>query len=145
MKPNFRCDCPITSALDIVGDKWTLVLVKMMLLEDRQTFKDFLEGDEHIASNILSARLKMLEEYHMVTKGKRPENKKTNIYRLTDKGLDLMPIIVELALWSDHNLRDIHPILRADDSLELMKSQKEQSIQMLQEQYRTQTAQLDLI
>ena len=53
MNSSFRCDCPITSALDIVGDKWTLVIIKQILLEGKQTFKDFSESDEAIATNIL--------------------------------------------------------------------------------------------
>ncbi|MEL6629174.1 MAG: helix-turn-helix domain-containing protein, partial [Bacteroidota bacterium] len=117
MKGEFRCDCPITSALDIVGDKWTLVIIKQMLIEGRQTFKDFLESDEAIATNILSARLKMLGEMKMLTKGKLPNNKKTNIYRLTEKGLSLTPVIVDLALWSDGNLREFNPIIRKDKEL----------------------------
>ena len=70
MNNNFRCNCPITSALDIVGDKWTLVIIKQMLLEGKKTFKDFSESDEAIASNILSSRLKMLEEFKIITKEK---------------------------------------------------------------------------
>ena len=87
MNNKFRCNCPITSALDILGDKWTLVIIKQMLIEGKQTFKDFLESDEAIATNILSSRLKMLEEYKMIRKEKLPHNKKTNIYLLTEKVL----------------------------------------------------------
>ncbi|MEL6633859.1 MAG: helix-turn-helix domain-containing protein [Bacteroidota bacterium] len=136
MKGEFRCDCPITSALDIVGDKWTLVIIKQMLLEGRQTFKDFLESDEAIATNILSARLKMLEEMKMLTKGKLPNNKKTNIYRLTEKGLSLTPVIVDLALWSDGNLREFNPIIRKDKELDIMKNDREGFIRMVKENYR---------
>jgi len=136
MPGDFRCDCPITSALDVIGDRWTLVIIKQMLLEDRETFKDFLAGDESIASNILSARLKMLEEWQIITKGKLPNNKKTNIYRLTEKGLALTPIIVELALWSDGHIRDYHPLMRNDESLAYMKSNKKDAIKMVIENYR---------
>jgi len=65
MEYKFRCDCPFTSAIDILGDKWMLVLVKQMLLEGKETFKDFVESDEAIATNILSAKLKLLEELGM--------------------------------------------------------------------------------
>ncbi|MEL6731760.1 MAG: helix-turn-helix domain-containing protein [Bacteroidota bacterium] len=136
MKGEFRCDCPITSALDIVGDKWTLVIIKQMLIEGRQTFKDFLESDEAIATNILSARLKMLGEMKMLTKGKLPNNKKTNIYRLTEKGLSLTPVIVDLALWSDGNLREFNPIIRKDKELDIMKNDREGFIRMVKENYR---------
>ena len=137
MKNDFRCNCPITSALDIVGDKWSLVIVKQMLLEDKKTFKEFSESDEAIASNILSSRLKMLEEYNMISKGKLPNNKKTNIYLLTEKGLSLAPTIVELTLWSEGNIREFHPKLYSDDRIKMLKNNKEKFIKMLQENYQT--------
>ena len=70
MKNQFRCTCPITSALDILGDRWTLVIIKQMLLEGKKTFKDFLESEEDIATNILSSRLKMLEKFDLIYKTK---------------------------------------------------------------------------
>ena len=102
----FRCDCPVTSALDVVGDKWTLVIIKLMLLEYKKTFKDFYESDESIAPNILSARLKTLLKTGFITKVNHPDNKKTFIYSLTEKGLSLTPVITELALWSHNNIKE---------------------------------------
>ena len=75
INPTFRCACPITSALDLLGDKWMLVLIKQMLFEDKETFKDFMESPESIATNILSSKLKQLESVGIVTKTKRPNNK----------------------------------------------------------------------
>ena len=134
----FRCDCPITSALDVLGDRWLLVLVKQMLLEDRRTFKDFIESDEAIATNILSAKLKLLEEAHLVTKSKLPNNKKTNLYQLTEKGLALTPVIVELALWSDANLRDWNTIMRKGAELDQMRDDKANFIKGVKQRYRDQ-------
>ena len=102
----FRCACPVTSALDVVGDKWTLVIIKLMLLEYKKTFKDFYESDESIAPNILSARLKTLLKTGFITKVNHPDNKKTFIYNLTEKGLSLTPVITELAVWSHNNVRE---------------------------------------
>jgi DNA-binding HxlR family transcriptional regulator len=135
MKRTFRCDCPITSALDIVGDKWMLVIVKQMLIQKKQTFKDFTESDEAIATNILSSKLKCLEEYGLIKKTKHPTNKKTNLYQLTENGLSLTPVIVELALWSDKNLRKFNPLMRQSDELELMKNDKEEFISALKNNY----------
>ena len=87
----FRCACPITTAIDILGDKWTLVVIKQLLTEDKNTFKELSECEEGIASNILSSRLKRLEEFKIITKEKLPHNKKTNIYHLTGKGIALAP------------------------------------------------------
>ena len=139
MNNKFRCNCPITSALDILGDKWTLVIIKQMLIEGKQTFKDFLESDEAIATNILSARLKMLEEFKIITKSKLPNNKKTNIYRLTEKGLALAPVIIELGVWSDANMRDIHPKIIEGEHIDALKNNKEEFVRNLQENYKEKT------
>jgi DNA-binding HxlR family transcriptional regulator len=104
---SFRCDCSVTSALDIVGDKWTLVIIKLMLLEQKKTFKEFSESDESIAPSILSNRLKTLLKIGLIIKQKLPENQKTNYYFLTEKGLSLTPVIIELALWSHHNIKPV--------------------------------------
>ncbi len=140
MDTKFRCDCPITSALDVLGDKWILVVIKQMLLEGRQTFKDFTEADEAIATNILTSKLKFLEEMGIVTKTSSPTNRKTRLYHLTEKGLSLTPIIVELALWSDENVRMLNPIMRADEALDLMKADKAGFIEQLKASYRSQIA-----
>ena len=139
MTNKFRCNCPITSALDILGDKWTLVIIKQMLLERKKTFKDFSESDEAIASNILSSRLKMMEEYKIISKEKLPDNKKTNIYLLTEKGLGLTPTIVELSLWSDSNIREYHSSIITDSRIEMVKNNKEESIKMIVESYKQNT------
>ncbi len=132
----FRCNCPITTALDIVGDKWTLVVVKQLLTENKSTFKELSACTEAIATNILSARLKKLEEYKIITKEKLPDNKKTNIYRLTEKGISLAPVLIELAIWSDANLREFHESLARGNRLESLKANKEEIILRMQESYR---------
>ena len=134
MDDRFRCDCPITSALDVVGDKWTLVIIKQMLLEGSRTFKDFIESDEAIATNILSARLKMLEEFKLIRKEKLPHNKKTNIYILTDKALGLTPIIIEMVLWSDGHLREFNEEILPP--MELIVNDKAKAIETLVDSYK---------
>ena len=105
MKNNFRSGCPLASTLDIVGDKWSLLIVRDMLFQGKKTFKDFSTSPEGIAPGILSSRLKWLEENELITKQKLPDNKKEIIYLLTEKGIELAPIITEIILWSDKNLR----------------------------------------
>jgi DNA-binding HxlR family transcriptional regulator len=136
MPQGFRCNCPFTSALDVVGDKWILVIVKQMLIEGKETFKDFTESEEAIATNILSAKLKLLEEVGIISKTKRPDNKKENLYLLTDKGLGLAPVLVELANWSDGNLRDIHPTIVNGESMELLRNNKAAFANELIKKYR---------
>ena len=140
MPQEFRCDCPFTSALDVLGDKWMLVIVKQMLIEGKETFKDFTESDEAIATNILSTKLKLLEELGVIIKTKRPDNRKSNLYLLTDKGLALTPILVELALWSDKYLRDIHPTIVNGDEMELLRNDKAAFVSALEKKYREKLA-----
>ena len=120
----FRCTCPVTSALDIVGDKWTLVVIKLMLLEQKKTFKEFSESVESIAPSILSSRLKTLEKNGFTLKVNLPNNKKTNYYILTEKGLSLAPVLIELALWSHHNIRasDYQELINMKDKDKLQRS-----------------------
>lgn len=124
METKFRCDCPITSALDIVGDKWILVIIKQMLIENKESFKDFIESDEAIATNILSTKLKQLEGFGLITKSKLPSNKKSIYYHLTDKALDLTPVILELGLWSDMHLRSAHPTLVNNKNTDALRHDK---------------------
>ena len=139
MEYKFRCKCPITSAIDILGDKWILVIIKQMLIEDSMTFKDFIESDEAIATNILSSKLKCLEELGIIIKKQLPDNKKTNLYLLTEKGLALTPIIVELSIWSDENVRELNKIMRDSTEIVIMKSDKNSFIKMIIENYKAKT------
>ncbi len=140
MRQDFRCNCPFTSALDVLGDKWMLVIVKQMLIEGKETFKDFTEADEAIATNILSSKLKFLEEVGIVIKTKRPDNKKTNHYLLTEKGLALTPILLELAIWSDKCLRDIHPTIVNGKGMEALRNDKRAFANVLVTKYKEKLA-----
>ncbi|MDP4665955.1 MAG: helix-turn-helix transcriptional regulator [Flavobacteriaceae bacterium] len=110
MTNNFRSDCPIACTLDILGDKWSLLLVRDMLVQGKKTFKDFSNSSEKIAPGILSARLKWLEENELLTKRKLPNNDKENIYLLTEKGITIAPIITEIVLWSSANINPDNPV-----------------------------------
>ena len=135
MKNTFRCKCPITSALDVIGDKWSLVLIKQMLFEGKTTYKDFSESQESIATNILSNRLKMLESFGIIRKEKLPHNRKTNLYLLTSKGLALTPLLLELTLWSRDNIQDFNPNLNLDEQLEYAEKNKEQAHKQIVDTY----------
>ncbi len=139
MKLKFRCDCPITSSLDIFGDKWMLVLVKLMLINHKRTFKDFIESEEGIATNILSSKLKFLEETEIITKTKLPDNKKTNIYKLTDKGLDLASAIVEIGSWGLKYLADEKKDSLKEGDINLFDD-KENLINTLKHKYKVEMA-----
>ena len=140
MNQEFRCDCPITSAIDVLGDKWMLIIIKQMLIEQMEIFKDFTESDEAISTSILTMKLKCLEQYGLIERKNHPTNKKTKLYHLTEKGLSLTPVIVDLAIWSDQNLREFNPIMRQSDELESMKSNKEEFIEKLKKNYKEKLA-----
>lgn len=93
-----RSDCPISLCLDFVGDKWSLLIFRDMILDGKATYGEFLESDEHIATNILAARLKMLEQEGFIIKYSLEGRARTG-YCLTKKGIDLIPVITEMSLW----------------------------------------------
>ncbi len=136
MNTSYRCTCPITSALDIVGDKWSLVVVKQMLLEGKKTFKEFVESDEAIATNILSSRLKSLEEAGLLYKYKPTHNRKTNFYLLTNKGIGLAPLLIDMVLWSESHLRDTHDTMLQLKPLSFIEKDREAFLKQLVENYK---------
>jgi len=95
-----RSECPISSSLDIWGDKWSLLIVRDLMFSKQCTYGDFLKSDEKIATNILASRLQMLEENNVITKQEHPESKAKVLYKLTQKGVDLLPLMVEINLWA---------------------------------------------
>ena len=135
MKKEFRSGCPISSALDVVGDKWSLLIIRDMLVKHKKTFKEISNSDEKIAPSILSARLKLLESYKLIFKTKVPDNKKENIYLLTEKGIRLTPIIIEFSLWGNSNMREFNEI----DDIEVLKLDKNLLIQRVQDSYNSTT------
>ena len=103
MKKN-RSNCPLTSALDIIGDKWSLLIIRDIFL-GKKTFTEFLNSGEKIATNILSNRLELLTKCGLLMVTKMPNDQKTKIYYLTDTGIDLYPVIYEMMRWSERNLK----------------------------------------
>lgn len=94
-----RSNCPISCSLEVFGDKWTLLILRDVMLRGKSSYGEFLESEEQIATNILADRLKLLESQGILTKRVSPENKSKNIYSLTRKGIDLLPIIIEIMDW----------------------------------------------
>lgn len=99
-----RSNCPISSSLDIFGDRWSLLIVRDLMLYKTRTYGDFTKSTEKIATNILANRLQILEDSGIVVKLPYPDNKVKGLYRLTPKGVDLIPALIEIALWGGKNL-----------------------------------------
>lgn len=97
--PQHRSGCPVNISLEVFGDRWSLLIVRDLMVRGFTTFQDFVESGEGIATNILADRLKRLQKSGIVT-GERDENDRRRvIYRLTEKGIDLAPVMLELLIW----------------------------------------------
>lgn len=99
MKKRSPTICPVVFSLDILGDKWSLVILRDILIGNKSHFREFLASEEKIASNILSARLETLVEEGLLIKEDDPANKSAAIYKPTLKTLDLLPMLFELMRW----------------------------------------------
>jgi DNA-binding HxlR family transcriptional regulator len=94
-----RSPCPVAFSLDLIGDRWTLLVVRDMVFGKKRHFREFLESPEGIATNILTDRLQRLEEAGVVSRRQDPSNARKVIYELTEKGKDLIPALLELIRW----------------------------------------------
>lgn len=94
-----RSDCPISCSLDVFGDKWSLLIIRDIMLRGKLSYSEFLESEEKIATNILANRLSVLEAENILTKQVSPQNRSKYIYSLTAKGIDLLPIVIEIMDW----------------------------------------------
>ena len=127
-KIEFRSQCPISTSLDIFGDKWTLLVIRDLLFNEKKTYGEFLNSEEKIATNILSDRLSLLEMAGIVSKQKHPEHGLKIIYSLTPKGVDLIPVLVEIIVWSEKH-HEVHPY--AKEFVKVLKKDKPRVIQGL--------------
>lgn len=99
MPPERRSACPIACALDLIGDRWTLLIIRDMLFFNKQRFEEFLESPEGISTNILTNRLKMLEEFGLVEKHRYSSHSRRMNYSLTDYGRSLRPVLKAMLAW----------------------------------------------
>jgi len=105
----WRSVCPIASGLDVLGDKWSLVIVRDLIEHGTRTYSQFGESPEGISTNILAARLKSLSELGLIEHVDPERASRNNAYRLTPSGQALRPVLEELARWSQSHLKGIHP------------------------------------
>ena len=91
--------CPIDYSLDIFGDRWTLLVVRDLVFAGKRHFREFIESPEGIASNILASRLKKLEQRGLISRKPDTNNRKQVVYELTEMGMDLIPVLVEIVRW----------------------------------------------
>ena len=130
------------NALDIVGDKWSLIVIRD-LLGGKTTFKEFMNGPEKIASNILSQRLKWLKNHEILDFRYREGNKKEKCYYLTNKGIGLYPVMSELMLWSAKNVNNEFNE-RGKEVIRKLKNDKQGRIEEVIQNYRKIKSKLQL-
>ena len=116
MKTNAsKSTCCVSYSLNFFGDRWTILILRDMMFDGKKAFIEFLHSDEKIASNILNDRLRMLLAEGFVNKRVSPDNKSKFLYSLTDKAIDLLPMIMEIQAWGEkYNPNSVHlPIMDA--------------------------------
>ncbi|MCG8038835.1 MAG: helix-turn-helix transcriptional regulator [Candidatus Thiodiazotropha taylori] len=95
-----RSDCPISNALDFVGDKWSLLILRDLIFFNKHSYLEFLNSPEKMATNILSSRLEKLEKDGLIAKHVDPNDRRKKVYELTPSGKDMLPIMLEMIVWS---------------------------------------------
>ena len=93
-KPKWRSGCPLNASLEMLGDRWSLLIIRDLMLRSYHTYKELLSSDEGIATNILAERLQRLEAAGIISTSRDAEDRRKVVYRLTEKGIDLAPILV---------------------------------------------------
>jgi DNA-binding HxlR family transcriptional regulator len=100
VSPKRRSGCPLNASVEMLGDRWSLLIIRDMMLQGAHTYKTFLECYEGIATNILADRLQKLAAYGIITTEPDPSDRRKVIYSLTRKGIDLAPVLTEMVLWA---------------------------------------------
>jgi DNA-binding HxlR family transcriptional regulator len=95
-----RSGCPLNASVEMLGDRWSLLIIRDMMLRGFRSYKEFLECYEGIATNILADRLRKLQAYGIIVAQLDPKDARKIIYRLTAKGIDLAPVLTEMVLWA---------------------------------------------
>jgi len=98
--PKRRSGCPLNASVEMLGDRWSLLIIRDMMLQGSRTYKEFLECYEGIATNILADRLRKLQAYGIIVARPDPKDARKVIYSLTSKGIDLAPVLTEMVLWA---------------------------------------------
>lgn len=100
MRDDFKSGCPINLTLEVLGDRWSLLIIRDMMFANRRHYRELLAGSEEgISSNILAARVRMLTERGIITKVDDPTHKQKAIYSLTEQGIELVPVLAQLGAW----------------------------------------------
>jgi DNA-binding HxlR family transcriptional regulator len=108
-----RSECPLNYGLEVFGDKWTLLIVRDLMFFNKRYYNEFLTSREGISTNILADRLALLEKWQLISKKNVANHKQKILYSLTEKGIDLLPLIIDIGLWSDQYAEQLLDIDKA--------------------------------
>lgn len=125
-----RSQCPISTALEIFGDKWSLLIIRDLMFKGKNTYGDFLSSEENISTNILADRLAILECSGIISKLPHPDSKAKTLYKLTEKGVDLVPVLIEIVAWAAKH-ENVDPYAR--EFTEMVDKDKSAFIERLRE------------
>ena len=95
-----RSECPLNASVEMLGDRWSLLIIRDMMLRGFRSYKEFMNCYEGIATNILADRLRKLVAYGIITAKPDPSDGRKQVYSLTAKGIDLAPVLTEMVLWA---------------------------------------------
>jgi DNA-binding HxlR family transcriptional regulator len=132
----FRSICPVSTSLDIIGDKWTLLILRDMIWGHKTLFNEFQQSPESMPSKMLANRLKKLEELGFVSKTKGNLNKKSVYYLLEKRGIDTFPIMVEMAVFSSKHFFDHLGTTYTKEAKTIMKTDRNTYITDLVTNYK---------
>lgn len=132
----FRSLCPVATGLDILGDKWTLLILRDMIWGHKCLFSEFKESPEHMPSKMLSNRLKKLEELGFISKKDGIANKKSVYYLMEEKGIDAFPIMIEMAIFTSKHYIDYLGSTYTKEARGVMIKNKKEYIADLVKQYK---------
>ena len=107
-KVDWRSKCPISSALDVLGDKWSLLIIRDLLIHGPRTYSEFLESPEHISTNILASRLSLLTCLKLIERANPQAAARNNAFQLTGSGAALRPVLEGLGRWAQTHLQEFH-------------------------------------
>jgi DNA-binding HxlR family transcriptional regulator len=105
---DWRSLCPISSALDVLGDKWSLLIIRDLIIHGSRTYSQFLEAPEHISTNILAARLDLLTSLKLIERTHPEAPSRNNAYQLTQSGAELRPVLEAMGKWASSHLANHH-------------------------------------
>lgn len=131
--PPKRSTCPISFALEIFGDRWTLLVLRDLLLKSRRRYRELLACEEGIATNVLADRLKRLEQRGLIRKEQDQQDARQYVYKPTQLAVSVVPMLIEMTVWGARNSKTT---VVDRDMLRRFETDREQLIADLQEQVR---------